>query len=65
MKPPYFILSGTCLNTRCANRGRAFSRLAKKATFESTEGTTKPRTDISCPSCLTWSKVVRIQEVTA
>lgn len=63
MKPPYFILTGKCRNERCDNHGKEFSRESRKATYESTANMTLPRTDVSCPLCLSWAKIVSIQEV--
>lgn len=55
-------LIGICRNNNCANHGQEFTRLAKTSTYKSTDGTVKPRTDVSCPSCLTWSKIHRVEE---
>jgi hypothetical protein len=58
-----FILTAICREKKCDNKGIAFTKKVLKQTYESSDGTTRIRTDLACPICRTWARIIKNEEV--
>lgn len=58
-----FVLTAICREKKCDNNGVAFTKHEKTKTYESSDGSIRIRTDLACPMCRTWARIIKIEEV--
>jgi len=58
-----FNLTAICRNKQCANHGVKFTKKQKSSTYETTDGQKRIRTNLTCPVCRTWSRIIKLEEV--
>jgi hypothetical protein len=63
LKPPYFDVTAICRNASCKNGGKEFIKQKKTITYQATDGSEKKITDVVCPFCRSWGRVVKTQPI--
>jgi hypothetical protein len=56
-------LTASCRNKNCDNYLKSFVKREKKATYIDGNDRVQRRTDLTCPLCRTWGKILEIREV--
>jgi hypothetical protein len=65
MKPPYFNVTAICRQPRCSNVDKEFTRQHRSATYKGSDDQEHPKTDIACPYCRNWGRIIKTEEVKA